>query len=629
MSRLKAVIRMSMLQSVRGFLLTAVFSLTVIASPSDQPWGGAAFSADSAVMVRAAESVPVPEGDEVIVLFEEGKFVFESDGRSSYTHRLVYRFVTTNAVQEWTTVEVMWLPWHEQRPSIRARVITADGVEHPLDSNTIAESPASQGEFNIFGDTRVLRAPLPAIAPGAVVEMETVVAETAPVFDQGVVKWFLLGKTVRVLETRLIIESPDSLPLQHVVRLLPSIESRHREADGRVELTFESGPLDAIKDLHSLVPSDVPQWPYVAFSVGRSWGEVAAGYGQIVESRIDEAAVEDMTRETISAAETREEVIAGLLARVRQDVRYTGVEFGRAAIVPRTPTQTLTRGYGDCKDQATLLIAMLRSAGIDAHLALLNAGTGLDVEKGLPGFGTFNHAIVYVPGTSPLWIDPTNEFARVGQLPVVDQGRLALIADESTTDLIRTPEATSFENHSVETREVYLAEQGSGRVIETTEAWGSIERYYRRNYSQLNQTEIQDIVRTYAKDTYAAESVSNIEHTAAHDLSRPFRLRFEAANTQATQTDSNGAAAVAIFTASLIQRLPQISDLFGEESSLTGTPAKNRTADLVLPEPFVSEWRYRIVSPPGFRSGPLPEGEKTNSAWLRFRRNLLRPKMVS
>ena len=216
--------------------------------------------------------------------------------------------------------------------------------------------------------------------------METVVAETAPVFDQGVVKWFLLGKTVRVLETRLIIESPDSLPLQHVVRLLPSIESRHREADGRVELTFESGPLDAIKDLHSLVPSDVPQWPYVAFSVGRSWGEVAAGYGQIVESRIDEAAVEDMTRETISAAETREEVIAGLLARVRQDVRYTGVEFGRAAIVPRTPTQTLTRGYGDCKDQATLLIAMLRSAGIDAHLALLNAGTGLDVEKGLPGF---------------------------------------------------------------------------------------------------------------------------------------------------------------------------------------------------------------------------------------------------
>jgi transglutaminase-like putative cysteine protease len=41
-------------------------------------------------------------------------------------------------------------------------------------------------------------------------------------------------------------------------------------------------------------------------------------------------------------------------------VRYTGVEFGEAAIVPRKPSETLERRFGDCKDKAPLLVAMLR-----------------------------------------------------------------------------------------------------------------------------------------------------------------------------------------------------------------------------------------------------------------------------
>jgi hypothetical protein len=31
--------------------------------------------------------------------------------------------------------------------------------------------------------------------------------------------------------------------------------------------------------------------------------------------------------------------------------------------------------------------------------------------------GLFDHAIVYVPGNQDLWIDPTDEYARLGQLP--------------------------------------------------------------------------------------------------------------------------------------------------------------------------------------------------------------------
>ena len=100
-----------------------------------------------------------------------------------------------------------------------------------------------------------------------------------------------------------------------------------------------------------------------------------------------------------------------------REVRYTGIEFGEAAIVPHDPAETLAKKYGDCKDKATLLVAMLRAAGIPANVALLSVESRIDVPADLPGMGMFDHAIVYVPGKNPLWIDATDRYAQLGQIP--------------------------------------------------------------------------------------------------------------------------------------------------------------------------------------------------------------------
>ena len=599
----------SRLGSTSCYLLATLLSATVVLAQSDKPWEGTAFSADPASIAQAASSLPTEAGDDVIILLHEGRYVFESDGRSRFTERLVYRILTPKAVQEWATVQVMWVPWYQERPSIRARVITPDSAGHALDPRTIGESPADQNQFNVFGDTRVLQAPLPAIVPGSVVERETVIAETRPRFDRGVVKVLFFGRTAKVLESRLVIDVPTSLPIRYVTRLLPSVEPQRREVNGRVQFTFESGALDPIQSVDAFAPSDEPQRPYVAFSTGSSWTDVAAAYGKLVNSQIDDAALAEMTREAIGEARTREEIAAQLLARVHRDVRYTGVEFGRAAIVPTTPSQTLTRGYGDCKDQATLLVAMLRLAGIDSHVALLNSGSGTDIEKDLPGFGAFTHAIVYVPGAPPLWIDPTDEFARVGELPSSDQGRLALIAAETTTDLIQIPDSTSFDNRTIETREVYLAEQGLARLVETTEVWGASELYYRHNYSQQSSTEIHDAVKVYAKNSYGTETITEIDYTDPHDLSQPFRIRFETTDVETAVTDSSEAV-VTIPIPGLLGELPQVLALaLGAPDSFSsgGTSSNTRTTDIVLPWVSMNEWQYRIIAPPGFEPHSLPE----------------------
>ena len=115
---------------------------------------------------------------------------------------------------------------------------------------------------------------------------------------------------------------------------------------------------------------------------------------------------------------------------------------------PSSPLATLRRGAGDGKDLAVVLAAALRAEGIPAHVALLRPGTGRDIEPTLPGMGMFSHAIVYVPGEPPLWIDPTDRWARPGELPLLDQGRRALVAAAETEDLVETPLSVSSDQRN-------------------------------------------------------------------------------------------------------------------------------------------------------------------------------------
>src|SRR3970282_1604322 len=106
-----------------------------------------------------------------------------------------------------------------------------------------------------------------------------------------------------------------------------------------------------------------------------------------------------------------------------------------------------------------LLLARLRAVCMYPHSALLNTGPGPAVEPELPGLGSFDHTIVYIPGSPPVWVDTTHEFVRPNQLPVPDQDRLALVATPGTRELVRTPAATPADNRIVETREFFLSDE--------------------------------------------------------------------------------------------------------------------------------------------------------------------------
>jgi tetratricopeptide (TPR) repeat protein len=591
--------------------LAWIVALLAGSEPQEPPWDASPFASQPAAILEAAEAITAENAD-VIVLLEEARRSFDEQGRCEKTFRTVFRVLTPAGVENWGTVSSEWSPWHEERPRIRARVCTKSRQVFELDPATIDVAPARDDQDHVYDDDQIARAPLPGIEVGAVVEQEVSIHETSASFAAGTCSRFYFGQNVPVQHTRLALSAPESLPLRWTCRMLEGLVPERRIESGRVSVSFDRGPMPPRREVPSNLPFDQPRWSYVAFATGASWAGVASAYHDLVERQIAPEAVSEVARNASGRSEAGEKettaVVAALLSYLRREVRYTGLEFGVNSIIPHTSAETLARKYGDCKDQASLLVALLRSLGITAHVALLRSGFGEDVDAELPGLGWFNHAIVYIPGESPLWVDPTSRFARAGRLPQSDQGRLALIAAPETAGLTMTPVAAAEDNRAVETREILLGEDGTARVMETTETWGAIEESYRSFYDRSSHDDNQKQLTEYLESEYSAKVLDAFDHSASDDFDRPFRLRVEGSQALCVSMDDKQAV-ITLRSHGLWDRLPSAITERKEEDG-KGAAAPPRAQDFIVPEPFVYEHHYRIVPPPGFMVRELPAAEE-------------------
>lgn len=96
------------------------------------------------------------------------------------------------------------------------------------------------------------------------------------------------------------------------------------------------------------------------------------------------------------------------LALVQEKIRYLAVGMDGGNYIPQTPTKTWDVRYGDCKAKTLLLIALLRTMGIEAEPALAHTTLGDVVASRLPSVGAFNHVLVRATvNNETLWLDGT------------------------------------------------------------------------------------------------------------------------------------------------------------------------------------------------------------------------------
>ena len=421
---------------------------------------------------------------------------------------------------------------------------------------------------------------------------------------------FVLTQFSPVHKLKLTVDAPVTMPFRYRVEGM-DLKPVRTEADGRFRLVFEAGPLRAWSPVESFMPPDMPRISHILFSTAKSWSDVATAYAATVDARIDVPSLKPIAAQVLGEETDRDKAVAKLTNYVRKLVRYTGIEFGDAEVVPHTPQETLTRHYGDCKDQAALLVAMLRAAGYHADVALLQSGFGADVAADMPGLGAFNHAIVYVAGKPSLWIDPTFRYGPPLDLPLSDQGRWALVVDPLTRKLVHTRRRIIARTAVIDTLNMTWRKEMVGTPGNRLAAAVRVRRDCGIRYALMSREDVANWWKKYMKEKYHSARLTSFHLSSSQDLSKPFSLSAEVADAQVGGVDDTEAVAI-LRPSEFFKCLPSLlwkTELEDKESPSRWEepPLSQRQTPLVLPEPQICEWQFSIVPPPGYVPRPLPD----------------------
>jgi hypothetical protein len=273
-------------------------------------------------------------------------------------------------------------------------------------------------------------------------------------------------------------------------------------------------------------PGDSPSNNFKTFS---NWTEVSYWLTQLHDPQaVPNEALSAKARELTANAKTELDKIRAIGAYV-QNIRYISIDIGVSrggGMRPHAAMDVFAKSYGDCKDKANLMRAMLKVIGITAYPVVIYSGDADYVREEWASPHQFNHCIVAVkvseetqvatiithPKLGRLLIfDATDDNTPVGDLPDQEQGSLALIVAGEAGSLVRMP-VTPAETNLLDRRvEASLAADGSLTAAIREKAAGRWAVGYRREFRGLSRPDYQKTIEGWITSGASGARVSKVE----------------------------------------------------------------------------------------------------------------------
>jgi hypothetical protein len=370
----------------------------------------------------------------------------------------------------------------------------------------------------------------------------------------------------------------------------------------------------------SFFPAQATATQFRTFS---NWSDVARWMSEIEDPQmtVDDALAAKAHDLTDNLKTELEKIRA--ISKYVQQVQYISIQIGvgkGGGYRPRPSTEVFAKSYGDCKDKANLMRAMLSVLKIPAYLVSITADdpTYVRAEWASPhqfnhciiaikvGEATSAHSIVTHPSLGRLLIfDPTDPYTPVGDLPEEQQGSLALIDHKETDALTQMPILPAEMNRLERSVDVTLGPRGeiSGTINEKTVGQSAVAE--RSRLRGLSAAQYSSLIENWIARGATGAKTSKIDPQDNHQ-SGDFTLDVEfTANSYAQIMQGR----LMVFKPAIIGRLEQLS--FTE-----GTRVHPYLIDATLYSETV-----KIKLPEGFDVDELPSGTKIETAFGKYDAN--------
>jgi hypothetical protein len=584
--------------------------------------GSAALAGDQAPpWLAAAAQQPTPSyaaGAPALVLWREAEVTVDAGGKIARAERYAVRVLKPEGRKEAAAVK-SYTPDTEKVSELRAWVIGPSGQARALGKDYAADLELPGESLYEQVRARSITASREC-GEGAVFGYESLVEERS-VFTQ--LEWQFQQRLPAMI-SRYTLHVPAGWELKTVLlnhatmdpsaagntvtwelRDLPYMEA---EADGP--------PLTALAPrlVISLFPTAGTRT--MLGQTFAHWLDVSRYAADLQDPQsMPDAAIAARAQSLTAGASGELEKIRAIAVYV-QNLRYVSIQMGLGrggGYRPHPASWIFAKGYGDCKDKANLMRAMLRAIGISSYPALIYAGDARYVREEWPSPLQFNHcilaivvsdavngyAVVRLPSVGRLLIfDSTDPHTPLGAIPDDEQNSLALIVAGGQGALIRVPEEPPDNNRLERTTELQVGVDGSLQGSVTERFFGGMAVRARSRYRENGNGELGKSIERWMAGHVPGASISLAE--PSDDFPKnTFRLAMQFAAPHYGQIMQNR---LLVFRPGAVPR----------SDSVPATEAERKYPLVVKGEVFRETVNVRL--PPGFTVDETPAEAKVEGS---------------
>jgi transglutaminase-like putative cysteine protease len=401
------------------------------------------------------------------------------------------------AAPELSNRKIQYSPETQALEILTARLHKKDG--RVLEAEDTGESAVADSRVAMYYDQRSREIHFPGSEPGDVIELDY---RTSPLLSSNPYGDYFASlnvfrESLPVMHQRYVLIAPAARQ-PYIVEERMAAPAAVRQAGNQRIYQWDERNLPAWRaEPHG--PALTDSAAYVHVSWLGDWQQFGRWYAGLLNPQL----VPDEPLRAVAAriaAEHADELdrIRAVHQFVWRNTRYVAFEFGVHSYKPYPVSQVYARRFGDCKDKSGMIIALLRQMGIDAQFALVRTRSLGGFAPQAASAALFNHAIVYIPKYD-IWVDGTADLTEFGEVPLADQGAIALtVAQDGAARLRQVPLSTAEQNSEADAIRADILADGTIRFSGTAIARGENAPALRR---QLRESGAQreSLRKTYAE----------------------------------------------------------------------------------------------------------------------------------
>lgn len=463
--------------------------------------------------LAASASVPAYEKDvPAVVLFNEYQLTVNDSGALVHTENYAVKLLNREG-RGFAIARELYLVSAGKVREISAWIIRPDGSFKEYDKKSVLDVISDPDD--VYDEYRVKMIDASGDVDSGFVFGYTVTAEETPLFYQDA--WRFQDRLPTLL-SRYSLTLPTGWKASSITfntaDIKPAVNGSSYAWEMRNLSPIPPEPMSpAVSNLSPrIVINYGPDNGQVANREFANWKDVSRWATALYDPQVivdDNVAIK--ARELTANAQTELDKIRAIGTYV-QNLQYISIDIGVAygnGFKPRPSTLVLSRGYGDCKDKANLMRALLKALKIESYPIAIYSGDPTFVREKWASPQQFNHAIIAVRVSDStkatpviehetlgrlLIFDATDPYTPVGDLPDYLQGSYALIIAGENGGLAKMPLAPP-ENALLErTINVELKPTGeiSGKIFER--ANGQTSSLFRREVRELSAPEYKKAI---------------------------------------------------------------------------------------------------------------------------------------